>query len=140
MEEGGASAASDAGKDHLSPYPVSRMAPAFELVDLAKEISRADDMLSVQTSGKLRLLADQIRNLQEEAHKILHETRRNQELHRAECSFGKKAGQVYHLYRREDGTLLFSMLSPAEWGEKLVHAFEGSFRLEADMSWTQTDE
>jgi len=78
--------------DHLSAHPVSRLAPPFELVDLAEEISRADDMLSIQTSGKLRLLADQIRSLQEEARKILQETRQNQQLHRAECGFRKRAG------------------------------------------------
>ena len=57
-------------RDYLSPYPVSRLSPAFDLVDLAKEIARADDMLSVQTNGKLKLLAGQIRELQEEAKRI----------------------------------------------------------------------
>lgn len=128
------------GRDHLSTYPVSRLAPSFELVDLAKEISRADDMLSVQTSGKLRLLADRIRSLQEEAHKILQETKRNQEIHRAECGFQKKAGQTYHLYRKSDGTLSLSLLSPADWGESMPYAYEGSYRLESDMTWSEAEE
>ncbi len=131
----------DAGdnKKFLSPYPISRLAPPYELVDLAKEIARADDMLSVQTNGKLRLLAEQIRGLQEEAQKILLETKRNQELHRAECSFQKKAGQVYHLYKKKNDSLVFSLLSPQDWGERLPYDFIGSFRLESDMSWTAID-
>lgn len=126
-------------KEHLSTYPVSRLAPPFELVNLAEEIARADDLLAMQTSGKLKLLAKQIRALQDEAISILEETRRNQELHRAECSFAKKAGQVYHLYRKRDGQLTFSMLSPTEWGERQPFAHEGSYRLESDMSWTLVD-
>ena len=123
-------------KEHLSTYPISRLAPSFELVDLAKEIARADDMLTLQTSGKLNLLAKQIRELQEEAIKILEETRKNQELHRAECGFAKKVGQTYHLYRKKDDKLIFSLLSPADWGERPPYTYEGSYRLENDMSWT----
>lgn len=126
-------------KEHLSTYPVSRLAPPFELVDLAKDIAKADDMLSVQTNGKLRLLADQIRNLQEEAYKILEETRKNQELHRAECNLQKKVGHTYHLYEKMEGTLYFSLISPSEWGDRLKDVYQGSYRLEHDMSWTEIE-
>lgn len=126
----------DGSRQHLSPYPMSRLAPSFELVDLAKEIARADDMLALQTNGKLTLLADQIRGLQEEARKILQEAKENLELHKAECAFSKKVGQVYHLYVKSDNRRIFSLLSPAEWGARCPYTFEGSYRLENDMSWT----
>lgn len=129
----------DAEDHHISPYPVSRMAPSFDLVDLAKEIAKADDMLSIQTNGKLRILADQIRALQEEAQKILQEARQSQELHRAECNFQKKAGKIYYLYEKFTGELVFSMLSPEDWGSALPHKYKGSFKLENDMSWHQVD-
>lgn len=125
---------------HVSPYPVSRLAPPIELVDLAQEIARADDLLSLQVTGKLKLLGKQIQALQEEARKLLEETRYNQELHRAECGFKKIPGRVYHLYKRENATLLFSMLSPHDWGDKPPYTWVGSFRLEIDMSWTAVDE
>lgn len=124
-------------KSHLSPYPVSRLSPAFDLVDLAKEIARADNILGVHTSGKLELLADQIRNLQQEALTILEKTKLSQEIHRAECGFQKKVGRTYHLYRKNEKKLVLSLLSPADWGERLPYDFEGSFRLENDMSWTR---
>ena len=53
------------GSDNTAPYPVSRMAPAVELVDLAKEIAHADQMLNLQVNNKLRVIADQIKNLQD---------------------------------------------------------------------------
>lgn len=126
--------------EYLSPYPVSRLAPAFELVDLAEEIAKADDLLSMQTGGKLKLLADQIRGLQEEARTLLEKTRRDQQLHRAECNFRKKPGRIYHLYKKKDQSLVFSMLSPVDWGARQPYGFEGSFRLESDMSWTEMDD
>ncbi len=122
-------------KEFASPYPVSRLAPANELIDLAKEISRADDLLALQASGKLKVLAKQMRLLQEEAQQILKETLRNQELHKAPCGFQKKIGQVYHLYKKIDGTLQFSMLSPEDWKGRPPHDFLGSYRLDNDMSW-----
>jgi hypothetical protein len=125
---------------HLSPYPVSRLAPSIELVDLAKEIAKADDFLSLQVTGKLEMLGRQIQALQVEARQILEETRRSQDLHRAECGFKKIPGRVYYLYRKENDTLWFSMLSPQDWGEKNPFPFIGSYRLENDMSWTEVDE
>ena len=127
-------------KKYLAPYPVSRLAPACELVDLAGEIARADDMLSMQANGKLQLVAEQIRRLQQEAQIILHETKRNQDLHRAECNLQKKIGQIYHLYRKNDGKLLFSLISPEEWGWRLPYTFVGSYELASDMSWQDIKE
>lgn len=127
------------GPDHASPYPVSRLAPAIELVDLAKEISKADTMLNTRVSSKLKVIADQMKALQEEARTVLEETKRDQELHRAQCNFKRQPGKIYHLYQRADGSLYFSMLSPADWRDAPPHEFQGSYRLETDMSWTPAD-
>ncbi|MDH5180908.1 MAG: DUF2452 domain-containing protein [Gammaproteobacteria bacterium] len=128
------------GADHSAPYPVSRLAPTMELVDLAQQISTAAQAIANQTSGKLRLIADQIKALQAEAHRILDEAKQHQTLHRATCHFPRKAGHTYHLYEKADGTRYFSMLSPTEWGGRPPHRFVGSYRLESDMSWTPADQ
>lgn len=126
------------GPAHNSPYPVSRLAPAFDLVDVARQIQEADATMQAVVGSKLRVIADNIRALQEQARQILETARRDAELHRASCEFRRRPGHVYHLYRRDDGGLYFSMLSPREWGTP-PHAFEGSFRLEPDMSWTPAE-
>jgi len=130
----------DGSRPHLSSFPMSRLAPSFDLVDLAREIARADDMLALQTSGKLTLLAEQMRGLQEEARKILRQAEKDLELHKAECAFSKKVGQVYHLYVKSDGRKIFSLLSPEEWGTRCPYTYEGSYQLESDMSWTEITE
>lgn len=128
------------GADRSAPYPVSRMAPSFDLVNLAEEISQADATLAAHASGKLRLIANQIKALQDEARQVLEKTQRDQLLHRAQCNYKRQPGKTYHLYRKADGTSYFSMLAPVEWGNKPPHTFLGSYQLQMDMSWTTIDE
>jgi hypothetical protein len=127
------------GEERSSPYPVSRLAPAFDTTDLAAEVDRAESMLSARTGAKLRVIADQIKALQAEARKVLDEAREEQALTHAQCSFKRIPGHSYHLYRKADGTSFFSMLSPGDWGGEPPHPFLGSYRLEADYSWTPAD-
>lgn len=122
--------------ERSSPYPVSRLAPAFGPADLAREISEADKLLNTRVGAKLKVIADQIKSLQQEARSILAEARRDQELNHARCTFQRKPGNTYHLYKKKNGTTYFSLLSPADWRQRPPHYFVGSFRLENDMSWT----
>ena len=124
------------GPERNAPYPVSRLAPSIELVDLAREIAEADKILNARVNAKLKVIADQIKTLQHEARKVLDEARQDQELNHARCNFQRKPGSTYHLYREGGGTTYFSLLSPEDWQEKPPHEFIGSYRLENDMSWT----
>jgi hypothetical protein len=128
------------GADNAAPYPVSRMAPATELVDLAKEIAEADQMLGNVVHGKLKVIAEQMKTLQQEARTLLEASARDQQLHRAHCNFKRRPGRTYHLYSKSDNSRYFSMLSPQEWGGEPPHTFIGSYRLESDMSWTPAEE
>ncbi len=125
---------------HASPHPLSRLAPKFDLVDAAREIEQADRMLGAVVGGQLELIAQQIRELKQKAEELLEGARVSAELHRAACHFVKRPGHIYHLYRRPDGGAYFSLLSPAEWSGEPPHRFEGSFRLELDLSFKRVDQ
>jgi hypothetical protein len=127
------------GDARSSPYPTSRLAPAFEAPELAEEIARAESMLSARTGAKLRVIADQIKALQAEARKVLTEAREEQALTHAECAFKRIPGKVYHLYRKGAGGSFFSMLSPEDWRGAPPHEHLGAYRLEADYSWTPAE-
>lgn len=124
------------GSDNAAPYPVSRLAPAFEPFDLASEIAAADITIDTCVSAKLEVIAKQIRNLQAQAREVVEQAREDQRLHRARCAFRRLPGKVYHLYERTDGTLEFSMLSPADWRHRPPYRFVGSYRLGANIHWT----
>ncbi len=124
------------GADHSAPYPVSRLAPSFGLVELAREIEQADRMVDTRANAQLEVIAAQVRSLQDQARAILEQARQDQQLHHARCGFRRIPGHIYHLYRRPDGGTQFSMLSPADWGGQPPQPFVGSYRLETDMRWT----
>ena len=127
------------GASRSSPYPVSRLAPGFDLVDLARQIEQADQMVSSRLGAQLEVIAEQVRSLQAQARQILEQARADQRLHRARCAFRRIPGHVYHLYEDADGSLTFSMLSPDDWRGRPPKPFIGSYRLENDMSWTPAD-
>jgi len=137
----------DAGEKHRgeqrsSPYPMSRLAPVHDLVDVARQISEADTMIGVVASAELTLIADQIKALQQRARDILAQAHASMDLHQARCSFLKRPGHVYHLYCREGGAAerWLSMIGPSEWGESSsAGTFLGGYRLELDQSWTRVD-
>lgn len=116
------------------PYPTSRLAARIDLVDMAQEIEKADQALGLVVGAKLEVIRNQMRALQEEAQKLLEEAQTSARLQRAKCNFRKIPGKVYHLYRRPDGELYFSMLSPDEWGGSRPHVFEGSYKVDIDLS------
>lgn len=124
------------GPAHSAPYPVSRLAPDFGLVELAHEIEQAEQVVSSRLGGQLEVIAEQVRALQAQARDILEQARADQRLHQARCAFRRIPGHVYHLYEEPDGTLSFSMLSPDDWRGRPPKPYVGSFRLEADMRWT----
>ncbi len=124
--------------DNSSKYPLSRLTPPCGLVDMAREIEQADQLINATVSAKLAVIADQIRTLQNEARKALADAQRNQALHRAHCAFRRQPGKSYHLYEKADGARYFSMLSPKAWRNAPPHRFIGTFRLENDLSWSET--
>jgi len=126
--------------EHASPYPVSRLAPPVTLVDLAKEIEAAERLVDTRLNAGLRVIAEQIESLREQARELLLIARNDQELHRATCGFRKIPGQVYSLYRRPSGESYFSRLSPNDWSGSPPNEFLGSYRLEGDFSWARVDE
>ena len=127
------------GPDRAAPYAISRLSAPISLVDAAHEIERADQWIASTSSAKLSVIAEQMRALRAQAEAVMREARENAELHRAEARFTRHPGTTYHLYEREAGKRYWSLLSPADWGERPPHAFVGSYRLEADQSWTPAE-
>ena len=124
------------GPAKAAPYALSRLSGPVSLVDVAKEIEQADQWIASTANAKLGVIAEQIRALREAAHVVLAKAELDAALHRAEASFKRYPGRVYHLYERADQTRYWSLLSPEDWRGQPPHTFVGSYRLEADQSFT----
>ncbi|HEX6239836.1 MAG TPA: DUF2452 domain-containing protein [Polyangiales bacterium] len=125
------------GPSRAAPYALSRLSGPVSLVEVAREIEQADQWLASTASAKLGVIAEQMRALREAAQRVIDRAARDAELHRAEARFKRYAGRTYHLYERAGGALYWSLLSPADWGGEPPHSFRGSYRLEADQSFTE---
>lgn len=131
-------ATSSVSQQLVSVKSVHRRAPT-DLVELAKEVNKANTFVRATAHGKLQQIAEQIRFLQEQAREVLESASQDSSLHNAQCNFQKRPGHVYHVYRRKAcGSTFLSMLSPAEWSS-CPHEFVGSYKLEFDMSWTPVE-
>jgi hypothetical protein len=128
------------GPTRAAPYPLSRLSAPISLVDVAREIERADQAIASTTSAKLELIAAQMRMLRAQAEEVLRKATEDAELHRSEARFVRHPGKTYHLYRRPNGERYWSLLSPHDWGGAPPHVYVGSFRLESDQSWTPLDQ
>lgn len=116
-------------------YPSRTIDPPITLVDMAKEIEKAESQIKLNISGKLDLIYNQIKKLQEEAKKIIDAAYNDMELHKVECSFIKSPGQVIYLYEKNNKKLYFSRLSPDDWEEKPLNKFIGAYKLNIDQSF-----
>ena len=57
-------------------------------------------------------------------------------IYQARISFEPLIGKTYHLYEREDGSDLLSLIAPSEWGRsKAFSKFVASVKLLADHTW-----
>ncbi|XP_074027144.1 uncharacterized protein C1orf50 homolog isoform X2 [Leptinotarsa decemlineata] len=127
---------------NFEPGGVSLVNPAkvfkkthVELMELDEQLTKANTFTKANATNKLEIIGRQMKNLHELMNEVITETRMNQELNHVACNFVKKPGHTYHLYQRSSGQKYFSMLSPEEW-INAPHNFLGSYRLEADHSWT----
>ncbi|XP_022668457.1 uncharacterized protein C1orf50 homolog isoform X2 [Varroa destructor] len=96
--------------------PPSKM-PREDVVALAQQLHEANNFVQANACNKLKPIVDQMKFLRQQAISA--------------------PGQIYHLYEKSTGKQYFSMLSPQEWGSQAPDQKHiGSFRLEADQSWT----
>ena len=118
------------------PHPTSRLAPKFEPINQLENFQESHKLLGTVAHGKLMVIAQQIQALKKQAESIIADAEKNMQLHKVFCLFEKRTGHTYHLYEK-DGESYFSMLSPEDWRGSPPHKFLGSFRLEADATWTE---
>jgi len=109
------------------PYGDSVSAPAITEVDTTgyREIK------SKEASAKLR---GRYQELQEEFRQLVATSEDTQRMYDASVSFVPIVGQVYHLYRRENGDEWISMIAPDDFG-RYYHEYLGSYCLATDSVW-----
>ncbi|KAK0411273.1 hypothetical protein QR680_005574 [Steinernema hermaphroditum] len=127
----------------VSEKKVKRVNDPEDLVELAKSIQTAREFVKSSATSKLSVIAEQMRLLQEQAKAVLQKAQSDEDLHCVACNLKKIPGSTYFLYKKRDsGHRYFSMIAPEEWGPRHADSSEflGSYRYEADRSWTSQED
>lgn len=108
----------------LKPYATSFTAPSIKANSLVNWKQQNIQNVNAQFST----LFDEIKSTYS---KLIEEYRYNELIYNSKFSFQPIVGNVYYLYKRKNGELFLSILSPKECNFNYV----GSFKLNSDKIW-----
>jgi hypothetical protein len=108
----------------LLSYPTNVGAPVIHIDNLVSWKSRGISNVNKQFESKFNELKLQYESL-------MKEFELNELVYNANFSFEPVIGEIYHLYRGEDGINFLSLISPADWNKEHL----GTFQLNSDKKW-----
>jgi hypothetical protein len=108
--------------------------------DQGKVKGRAISAMEHQTDMQLDQIRQQMQLLAEQAKKLNDRKVVSEIIYAAEMRFEPLINHVYHLYEKEDGKYLLSLIAPDQWGRsKKTFEFIATVRLLADHTWDVID-
>ena len=109
---------------HLLPYASNVGAPSIKTDDVVSWKNRGISNVNKQFENKFNELRIQYQNL-------MIEYEWNELVYNARFSFEPVIGEIYHLYRGDDGINFLSLIAPQEWNKEHI----GTFKLNSDKKW-----
>ena len=123
----------------LLPYAHHVGSAIIKPLDKGKIKGVAMNAMYEQTAKSLQQIKEQVELLISQAQKIHDRITVSEEIYTAECSYEPSIGQIYHLYKRKDGSKFLSMIAPEEWGENSRLEHICSAKLLSDHTWDIID-
>jgi hypothetical protein len=112
----------------LKPYASNVGAPVIKVTDTIAWKNRSISKVNHKVEAKYL-------ELKSEYEKMIKEFEYNQLIFNSKFSFEPIIGEVYHLYKRENGESFLSLIAPNHCNFN----FLGSFYLNADQIWEKTE-
>ena len=106
------------------PYSTTVGAPVIKMDDVVSWKSRSISNVNKEFENKFNELKIQYENL-------MMEYEWNELVYCSRFSFEPVIGEIYHLYRSEDGNNFLSLISPQEWNKEHI----GTVKLNSDKKW-----
>jgi hypothetical protein len=120
---------------HVLPYGHHAGSAIVKPVDKGRIKGLAVGAMYEQTDMQLEQIRQQIELLAEQARKIKRRVEISEQIYLSEMSFKPLIGHTYHLYRRDSGEEILSMIAPEEWGRSKPLTFVATVKLLADHTW-----
>lgn len=125
---------------HSLEYPHHSGSALVKPEDQGKLKGRALSAMEHQTDMQLNQIYEQMQLLAEQAKKLQDRKSISEFIYQAEMRFEPLINHIYHLYRKEEGNFLLSLIAPNQWGRS-KHTYEwiATVRLLADHTWDVLD-
>ena len=117
-------------------YPHHAGSALVKPEDQGKIKGRALSAMEHQTDMQLGQIYEQMQLLAEQAKKLNDRKQISEFIYTAEMRFEPLINHQYHLYQKENGAYLLSLIGPNQWGRsKNNFTFCASVKLLADHTW-----
>jgi hypothetical protein len=97
-------------------------------------VIRVDDVVSWKSRGITNVnkeLELKFNELKAQYESLMKEYEWNELVYSARFAFEPVIGEIYHLYRGDDGIHFLSLIAPSEWNKEHI----GTFKLNSDKKW-----
>lgn len=89
-----------------------------------------------QTNLQMKQIYDQMELLINQANHLKKRVELSEQIYSAEMGFKPLTGHTYHLYEKEDGNKVLSMIGPNQWNKGCkYHRFVATAKLLGDHTW-----
>jgi hypothetical protein len=89
-----------------------------------------------QAEQQITMLRKQAQLLINQAKEIEARVEMSHAIYKADLNFEPIIHGIYHLYQKDDGTQVLSMIAPYEWGKSAAfHTYLHTVRMLADRTW-----
>ena len=124
------------GDAHNAPYALSVSSPKIEPIDKRMLVANAHESMQHQAEQQILMLRKQAQLLIQQAKEIEERLEMSHAIYKADLNFEPVIHSIYHLYQKEDGSQVLSMIAPYEWGKSAAfHTFLHTVRLLPDRTW-----
>ena len=124
------------GELHNAPYALSVTSPKIEPIDKRLLKANAHEAMQHQAEQQIQILKKQAELLMKQAKAIEHRLEVSHAIYQADINFEPVINGIYHVYQKDNGTQVLSMVAPYEWGSKMPFSeFLYTVRLLGDRTW-----
>ena len=121
---------------HSLEYPHHAGSALVKPEDQGKIMGRAMSAMEHQTDMQLNQIYEQMQLLAEQAKKLNDRKAISEFIYLAEMRFEPLINHIYHLYTKENGAYLLSLIGPNQWGRsRNTFNYVATVRLLADHTW-----
>ena len=121
----------------LLPYAHTVGGASIKPIDKGRVKGNALEAMTQQTDMQMAQLYQQMELLAAQAEKINQRKLISEQIYGAEMSFQPLIGHSYHLYERQNGIAILSLIGLNEWGRRGMpfDKYVAKVRLLADHTW-----